>query len=74
MAKHIAILGAGLGWYVAAIQAALLGARVTVIESRARGGVCLNSACIPSKARLSVDDLVTESGRLHRWGCRCAAL
>lgn len=57
MAEHIAILGAGLGWYVAAIRAAQLGARVTVIELRARGAVCLNSACIPSKALLSVDAL-----------------
>src|SRR4029079_12607309 len=52
MSKHIAILGAGPGGYVAAIRAAQLGARVTVIESQALGGVCLNWGCIPSKALL----------------------
>ena len=54
MSKHIAIVGAGPGGYVAAIRAAQLGARVTVIESHALGGVCLNWGCIPSKALLSV--------------------
>lgn len=54
---HIAILGAGPGGYVAAIRAAQLGARVTVIERNALGGVCLNWGCIPSKALLSVIEL-----------------
>jgi dihydrolipoamide dehydrogenase len=57
MSKHIAILGAGPGGYVAAIRAAQLGARVTVIESHALGGVCLNWGCIPSKALLAVVEL-----------------
>lgn len=57
MATHIAILGAGPGGYVAAIRAAQLGARVTVIEQQALGGVCLNWGCIPSKALLSVIEL-----------------
>ncbi len=55
--KHIAILGAGPGGYVAAIRAAQLGARVTVIEQEALGGVCLNWGCIPSKALLAVVEL-----------------
>lgn len=55
--KHIAILGAGPGGYVAAIRAAQLGARVTVIERQALGGVCLNWGCIPSKTLLSVIEL-----------------
>ena len=57
MSKHIAILGAGPGGYVAAIRAAQLGARVTVVERQALGGVCLNWGCIPSKALLSVVEL-----------------
>ena len=55
--KHIVILGAGPGGYVAAIRAAQLGARVTVIERQALGGVCLNWGCIPSKALLSIIEL-----------------
>ena len=57
MPTHIAILGAGPGGYVAAIRAAQLGARVTVIENQALGGVCHNWGCIPSKALLSVVEL-----------------
>ena len=49
---HIAILGAGPDGYVAAIRAAQLGARVTVIESHILRGVCLNWGCIPSAADL----------------------
>ncbi|MGH7233407.1 MAG: dihydrolipoyl dehydrogenase [Nitrospiraceae bacterium] len=55
--KHIAIIGAGPGGYVAAIRGAQLGGRVTVVENQALGGVCLNWGCIPSKALLSVVDL-----------------
>jgi dihydrolipoamide dehydrogenase len=55
--KHIVILGAGPGGYVAAIRAAQWGAQVTVIEREALGGVCLNAGCIPSKALLNVVDL-----------------
>ena len=55
--KHIAILGAGPGGYVAAIRAAQLGTKVTLIENQELGGVCLNWGCIPSKALLSVVEL-----------------
>ena len=55
--KHIVILGAGPGGYVAAIRAAQRGSNVTVIENQALGGVCLNWGCIPSKALLSVVEL-----------------
>ena len=54
---HIAILGAGPGGYVAAIRAAQLGARVTIIEREQLGGVCLNWGCIPSKSLLAVVEL-----------------
>jgi len=57
MSRHIVILGAGPGGYVAAIRAAQLGAQVTVIERETLGGVCLNCGCIPSKALLSVVEL-----------------
>ena len=55
--KHLVIIGAGPGGYVAALRAAQLGAQVTVVETQALGGVCLNAGCIPSKALLSVVEL-----------------
>ncbi|RLL45190.1 dihydrolipoyl dehydrogenase [Oceanobacillus piezotolerans] len=44
------VVGAGPGGYVAAIRAAQLGQKVTIVEKNAVGGVCLNVGCIPSKA------------------------
>lgn len=47
------VIGAGPGGYVAAIRAAQLGQKVTIVEKGDLGGVCLNVGCIPSKALLS---------------------
>ncbi|GGP15810.1 dihydrolipoyl dehydrogenase [Oceanobacillus neutriphilus] len=44
------IVGAGPGGYVAAIRAAQLGQKVTIVEKGPLGGVCLNVGCVPSKA------------------------
>jgi dihydrolipoamide dehydrogenase len=49
----IAILGAGVGGYVAAIRAAQMGARGLLIEKDELGGTCLNRGCIPTKSFLS---------------------
>ncbi len=66
--KHIVIIGAGPGGYVAAIRAAQLGTRVTIVESQALGGVCLNWGCIPSKALLSVIELKEKLGKAEDFG------
>ncbi|KHD84149.1 dihydrolipoyl dehydrogenase [Heyndrickxia ginsengihumi] len=47
------VIGAGPGGYVAAIRAAQLGQKVTIVEKEHIGGVCLNVGCIPSKALIS---------------------
>ncbi|MFK2824856.1 dihydrolipoyl dehydrogenase [Bacillus sp. B190/17] len=47
------VIGAGPGGYVAAIRAAQLGQKVTIVEKGELGGVCLNVGCIPSKALLT---------------------
>ena len=66
--KHIAILGAGPGGYVAAIRAAQRGAQVTVIENQALGGVCLNWGCIPSKALLAAVELGEKVKKAGEFG------
>lgn len=44
------VIGSGPGGYVAAIRAAQMGQKVTIVEKGDIGGVCLNVGCIPSKA------------------------
>ena len=51
--RRVVIIGGGPGGYVAAIRAAQLGAKVTLIEKDKIGGICLNRGCIPTKALLS---------------------
>lgn len=48
-ANDVLIIGAGPGGYVAAIRAAQLGAKVTLVEKGDLGGTCLNRGCIPTK-------------------------
>src|SRR6266567_3661226 len=52
-AVDVLVLGAGPGGYVAAIRAAQLGHRVTLVNAGPPGGTCLNQGCIPLKALLS---------------------
>ncbi len=66
--KHIVIIGSGPGGYVAAIRAAQLRARVTVVENQALGGVCLNWGCIPSKALLAVVELGDKAKKAAELG------
>ncbi|MBM7659532.1 dihydrolipoamide dehydrogenase [Bacillus mesophilus] len=47
------VIGAGPGGYVAAIRAAQLGQKVTIVDRGTLGGVCLNVGCIPSKALIA---------------------
>ncbi len=57
----LAILGAGPGGYVAALQAAKLGAEVALIEKENIGGTCLNWGCIPTKALISSAELYRKT-------------
>ena len=59
-AKTVLVIGGGPGGYVAAIRAAQLGAKVTVIEREHLGGTCLNIGCIPTKCLLHSAELVSQ--------------
>jgi len=66
--KRIVIIGAGTGGYVAAIRAAQLGARVTLVEEAGVGGLCLNWGCIPSKALLACAELAQKIKKAGEFG------
>ena len=59
-AKSVLVIGGGPGGYVAAIRAAQLGAKVTVIEKQHLGGTCLNVGCIPTKCLLHSAELLED--------------
>src|SRR5439155_24406597 len=65
---RIAIIGAGTGGYVAAIRAAQLGAQVTLVESTAVGGLCLNWGCSPSKSLLACAELGQKIKKASEFG------
>ena len=55
------VVGAGPGGYVAAIRAAQLGQKVTIVDKGALGGTCLNVGCIPSKALIQAGHLADSA-------------
>ena len=56
---HIAILGGGPGGYEAALVAAQLGARVTVVDSDGLGGACVLTDCVPSKTLIATAETMS---------------
>jgi dihydrolipoamide dehydrogenase len=54
----VAVIGSGIGGYVAAIRASQLGAKVAIVEKQYLGGTCLNVGCIPSKAMLHIAEVL----------------
>ncbi len=66
--RDLIVLGSGPGGYVAAIRAAQLGRKVSIIEREALGGVCLNWGCIPSKSLLKAAQLFHDIGRAEEFG------
>jgi len=61
----VAILGGGPGGYEAALVAAQLGARVTVVEAEGLGGACVLTDCVPSKTLIATSETM---GILHGAG------
>lgn len=59
MAKNfdLVVIGGGPGGYVAAIRAAQLGMKVSLVEKEHLGGICLNWGCIPTKALLKSSEV-----------------
>lgn len=64
------VIGAGPGGYVAAIRAAQLGQKVTVVEKATLGGVCLNVGCIPSKALISAGHRYEHAKHSEQFGIK----
>ncbi|MCJ2519633.1 MAG: dihydrolipoyl dehydrogenase [Candidatus Thermoplasmatota archaeon] len=68
------VIGAGPGGYVAAIRLGQLGVETVLVEKDSLGGECLNYGCIPSKALISVGNLVHRVQNAERMGIRFKGL
>jgi dihydrolipoamide dehydrogenase len=68
MEKDIVIIGGGPGGYVAAIRAAQLGAKVSLIEQSKIGGTCLNRGCIPTKALYTNAEMLNHLKDMDAFG------
>ncbi|WP_037349060.1 FAD-dependent oxidoreductase, partial [Anaplasma marginale] len=63
------VVGSGPGGYIAAIRAAQLGYRVTVVEKEeSLGGVCLNWGCIPTKSLLKSAEIYSKLRKADSFG------
>lgn len=66
----LAVIGAGPGGYVAAIQAAQQGLKTVLMEQRELGGVCLQAGCIPTKALIASVDLLRQAKAADKLGVK----
>ncbi|OGW50605.1 MAG: dihydrolipoyl dehydrogenase [Nitrospirae bacterium GWC2_57_9] len=68
MQIQLTIIGGGPGGYVAAIRAAQLGARVTLVEKEEVGGTCLNKGCIPTKTVIASAEVLEKVRHAAEYG------
>ena len=64
--RNLVVIGAGSAGLVSAYIAAMVKAKVTLIEAHNMGGDCLNTGCVPSKALIKsarVAHMVKDSAR-----------
>ncbi|MDJ0808298.1 MAG: FAD-dependent oxidoreductase, partial [Gammaproteobacteria bacterium] len=66
--RNLIVIGAGSGGLVAALIAAAVKAKVTLIEKHKMGGDCLNTGCVPSKALIRSSRLLAQTRRAEEWG------
>ena len=70
--RNLIVIGAGAGGLVTAFIAAVVRAKVTLIEGHKMGGDCLNTGCVPSKALIRSARLAHEIRHAERFGLEAA--
>ncbi|MGL6133219.1 MAG: FAD-dependent oxidoreductase [Prochlorococcaceae cyanobacterium] len=66
--RNLIVIGAGAAGLVTSYIAAMVKARVTLVERSEMGGDCLNTGCVPSKALISSARLAARMRRADRYG------
>jgi pyruvate/2-oxoglutarate dehydrogenase complex dihydrolipoamide dehydrogenase (E3) component/uncharacterized membrane protein YdjX (TVP38/TMEM64 family) len=70
--RNLVVIGAGSGGLVAALIAATVKAKVSLIERDRMGGDCLNTGCVPSKALIRSAAFLASVHEADRLGIRHA--
>ena len=71
--RNLIVIGAGSGGLVAALIAAAVNAKVTLIEKDKMGGDCLNTGCVPSKALIKSAKVASLIKRSDEFGIEVAS-
>lgn len=69
MHSDLIIIGAGPGGYETALEAALKGMSVTLVNGGRLGGTCLNEGCIPTKCMVKDAKVVTTMREAADFAC-----
>lgn len=64
--RNVIVIGAGAAGLVSSYIAAMLKAKVTLIEKNKMGGDCLNYGCVPSKALIHAAKCAENATQYHR--------
>jgi dihydrolipoamide dehydrogenase len=65
---NLVVIGAGSAGLVSAYIAAMVKAKVALIEARKMGGDCLNTGCVPSKALIRSSKMLSYAKRARDFG------
>jgi pyruvate/2-oxoglutarate dehydrogenase complex dihydrolipoamide dehydrogenase (E3) component/uncharacterized membrane protein YdjX (TVP38/TMEM64 family) len=72
--RDMIVIGGGSAGLVSAYIAAVVKAKVTLIEKRDMGGDCLNTGCVPSKALIRSAKFLAQAKHSERYGIRHAGV
>lgn len=71
---NLVVIGAGTAGLVTAAGAALLGAKVALIEKHLMGGDCTNVGCVPSKAMIRSARVVADIQNAEHFGISAGSM
>ena len=66
--RNLIVIGAGSAGLVSAYIAAMVKAKVTLIENHKMGGDCLNTGCVPSKALIKSASVAFHDKQAEKYG------
>ena len=71
--RNVIVIGAGSAGLVSAYIAAMVKAKVTLVEAHDMGGDCLNTGCVPSKALIKSAKVAHQVADSARFGIQSGA-